>query len=1202
MKFLKYFMALVAAAGLMTACESDLEVVEALPAEAATKPVFHDPDVDEVIVTTLNQTSRSIAFDWEPANFGVNAQINYALVASYGGNSTNVIAGVTDTEVSITFEILNTAVALAVEDGGLGLIANVKQDVEFRISASIGNGTIYSEEAYTIPVSPIAADKTYPTIYAIGGFVGWDWGQVTAQSTYLYDFTEKGKIYEGVIAFNGKAQDGFKFSGALKWDDSCNWGTDGEAEAPVAEAKTVQLINSGASGNLSCYSKKFYHFTFDRSELKLTNDFSFDVLTMNGKEMAFNAYKRRFWVDVENLSGTIEFTADEGTIKWGAGEVEGQLAQDGGTITVAEAGNYRVYAYLSELGNPYYEISAVMYGMDEPAPASGGSSNPDQATTWAIYGDLNAEAEGLEMADLINGGGENHMLYFNTPENLQFCLVDAMGLYWRGAEETTLVVGEPVELVSNGNHTANLNLTAPAAGTYLVKLNVKEEKVTLTFENVPESQPNKWGIVGSFNGWGGQPDYYMDPVEGNDNLFVAKNFIADSAESYKVRFNNTWGQDRGMAGNDPLRANTWTRAGVNNFSIAAAGTYDIYFDLYENYIYIMEAGKSYEKATEADPLMVGDYAWDLDLVRGEKTSEMTAAFIEGGKWIVAKSCLLNAGDTFRLHAFQKGDDGKIKSEYFYTVKHAETEVVALAAGESVVLKRDGSAALEVAETGAYDIYFDFAKQTLWLMLTGETPEGVTPAPDQVFSLCGTMTNNWTEDLNLTAEEIDGVEYLAYKGLEVVDGDKFKVRYAASWNTNFGLTFKGNAIEVNTWMPVKIGGEDITVKLAADEEEVAPAEETPEEKVAYDFYFDLEAKKIYLMEEGKLPSEATAGKVAIPTACKFYIHSTDNWEEMYLYGWELDGYDFGAWPGIKLDPAKKEIVNEVEYWVHEFPETVAGQTAGGFVFSAGQDKPQTVDVKTGALSKDRYFTIEAQVGSEKCAVTEIGGDENDDFQGEDTTWALAGVVNGGEHWDDSILFQTTETSGLFVVKQVSIASDFAEFKVKVVGTWDGSVSSNISGIKMNHWVEASSSASGNTSVAKAGVYDIYYDSVNNRIYVMAMGADIAEATQQTASEKPSDDALLKQNWYVAGTMNGWADNADYKLTADFNDNCLYIDLALTTSDEFKIKSSKWYGYNDGALSAGNTYKLVDGGNMKVSANGNYQLRWYPSTEELKVIAK
>ena len=219
---------------------------------------------------------------------------------------------------------------------------------------------------------PYEGEAIYPEVYAIGDYSGWGWD--TAQS--LFSFSGDEVNYEGLIDFNGKSANGFKLTGDTNWDNG-NWGTDGNAEAPGTEASSVQLINDGSSGNISCYSKRFYHFSFNTSTLVLTMNHGFEQLGICGDltgwadgndiVMNFDTESQRFYADIEITSnGGLKFRADGGWDNgYNLGGSNGTLVNDGGSSNVpVTAGNYRIYVNLNNSANMTYELNAEDYGTE----------------------------------------------------------------------------------------------------------------------------------------------------------------------------------------------------------------------------------------------------------------------------------------------------------------------------------------------------------------------------------------------------------------------------------------------------------------------------------------------------------------------------------------------------------------------------------------------------------------------------------------------------------------------------------------------------------------------------------------------------------------------------------------------------------------------------------------------------------------------
>ena len=503
MKFLKYIMSLIAVVSLSAACTTDLEQVQILPLDQVTAPVLEDLAFEEIVITSKNMDEK-VSFAWSKADFGAQVVVNYSLAARNAGNEV-LISSTGELKMEVTYEAINSAMALAVKDGGLGLVPEIAADVELYIVAAVGNQRVESN-AFTVSITPTSAEKVYPMIYMPGSYQGWNPADAATKFQVLYEFAGGG-VFEGIADFgasNDTARE-WKFTKEANWD--FDWGVKKD-EAQEAEAAELTLINNdgGDRDNIKAFTaKRFYHFTLDTNSGVLKHNYSFDQVGVVGaftnwadgqdKVMEFNAAKRRFWVDIENFSGEFKFRTDGSWTKnWGAGA----FGEEGDNLNCAEAGNYRVYLYLSNSAEMKYELNADMYGQTEPV----GGQTPETPDTP------------------------------DTPDT-------------------------------------------PA-----------------------EKEPNRWGIVGTPNEWskeGTLPDLYMDEV--GDNLFVRRSLALTTTDEFKIRFNDEWNDAKnyGLETAGVVELNVGfaviTSGGSCNMKVPADGTYDVYFSLAEEKVWVMTEGQ-----------------------------------------------------------------------------------------------------------------------------------------------------------------------------------------------------------------------------------------------------------------------------------------------------------------------------------------------------------------------------------------------------------------------------------------------------------------------------------------------------------------------------------------------------------------------------------------------------------------------------------
>lgn len=595
-------MILAAAAGLLSSCQK-LDQVKAYDPSKVVAPVLHALP-DEIAITPDNMGTMQ-TFTWDGADFGVRTQINYSIEASYnGGEKLVLFTGMDGTSSEHSYESLNNILALDVEHGGLGLPSGEASDVQFYISATIGSDfdKFYSN-AVTVRTTVTTAERTYPMVWVIGDYCGWN----HSMAQHLFSFSGDEVNYEAFVDFGEKAANGFKITGIAGWDDTCNWGTDGDAPEPEAEAPSITLISSGGSGNIMAYSKRFYRLSFDRSTLTLKNLLSFNSLGIIGDatpgawaedtEMNFDPVKQRFWVDVELTDGEFKFRADgDWAVNFGGGDGDGILTQGGENIK-GLAGKYRIYANLNNSEELTYELNAADYG-------AGGGEEPDpepETADWYVHG-ATTDPDSWEPTPMVSAGS-NIVVYkaagIEVVANAGFVFRNSDQTQWIGADASlaggdgkyTCTIGSSFLISSN-----KVDAVIPTAGTYDYWLLPEAGRAYVMAAGAkPELVPDTWGLVGNITGWGDLGDFSMDE---QGSYLVRKGVALTTASEFKIRFNNTWddAKNYGTASGGVVDINKAvdiiTSGGSNNMKVQLDGTYDIYFDLANSKVYIMSEGKT----------------------------------------------------------------------------------------------------------------------------------------------------------------------------------------------------------------------------------------------------------------------------------------------------------------------------------------------------------------------------------------------------------------------------------------------------------------------------------------------------------------------------------------------------------------------------------------------------------------------------------
>lgn len=470
--------------------------------------------------------------------------------------------------------------------------------------------------------------------------------------------------------------------------------------------------------------------------------------------------------------------------------------------------------------------------------------------------------------------------------------------------------------------------------------------------------------------------------------------------------------------------------------------------------------------------------------------------------------------------------------------------------------------------------------------TGEwNVEGYTPEPPAVvestWAVAGTF-NDWG-DVLMVATDVANI--FVAQGLTLNAGDEFKIKTAGSWDKNFGGGITN--LMPNMWMKGYQDGQNISVAQSG----------------VYDIYLEYaegdEYGKIYLIDAGgdyTVATEQTSNNPGDNTEpedpnseYKIYVYKQNNdWTTVNLYSWDDAEIQFtGAWPGVAASAT--ETINGYDYMVWAMPAEANGRNLN-IILNNGEGGVgnQTADFALGVLNQDYYLLLNDSTLSFVEDMENPGGNSGsnpgEEIAGVASEWALAGDFNS---WGDMVMY-TTSTANLFVAKSVEIGA-YKEIKVKQVGGWN--VNYGVDGVNYlnaNVWTKVKSGG-GNFSIVNAGLYDVYFDNANKRIYVMTEGADFSTATEQTANGAAPD--LSGAFWGLCGTHNNWS-SPDIELTWD-GTIALYVARNAGLTGEFKVRANNSWGEDYGCngtitvdADAG-TAMTRGGGNCKV-ASGTYDV--------------
>ena len=708
---------------------------------------------------TLDADGADIVVNYERAQFSATAPVGYTLYAAASGSEAGDKIAATigsDNTISIKQKDLNSFV---LNHGG---VADEAFALDFWLTAYLCTdkggavaGTEINSEKVSASFIAYNADlndvDVYEHVWIIGASAtigAWDHGKVYQ---YLYNYNKDGKTFEGLIDYGTEAASGWKITGIAGWDDSCNWGSENQAEE--AEAASFTLISSGGSKDIKCYSKRFYKWSFDKESLVISKIYGFDNVGIVGgfngwnqadanTKMEYNGAKHRFYIDYTfSEASELKFTCDDDwTLNWGL-----DCAVGGGNIPV-EAGSYRIYLDLNKME---YSFSTSMYGKEEPGMST---EEPEPENSWSIIGkigesnwdvdyDLSEKEAGVWTIDGLELGEKDE---FKIRKDHAW---------------TTSVGGPEANAVSNIDPTnpyevykpelgtafatGDKNIAVQVAGSYDVVYDTNAGTITIS-EHV-----SGWSLIGVINddtSW----SVDVDMVETSPGLWVSP--VVTVNGEFKLRFNKNWDVNRGGA----LSALDTPFAVVkngDNIKVPAVG---------EKYVV------TYYAAAEAVNIQNVSNSWSI------------IGQVDGSNW--DKDIFMHkTGENTWSAACKVSGECKIRFGADWTVNRGGT----FEALDTPFAVTDGGSNIKLDE-GCYAFVYDAAKDELTI--------------SQTWGLIGDVfSTGW------------GADFLMHKNAEgnfvynnAVLGGEWKIRFNGGWDVNRGGTFAA----LDTPFAVENGGSNI----------------------------------------------------------------------------------------------------------------------------------------------------------------------------------------------------------------------------------------------------------------------------------------------------------------------------------------------------------------------------------------------------------
>ena len=326
---------------------------------------------------------------------------------------------------------------------------------------------------------------------------------------------------------------------------------------------------------------------------------------------------------------------------------------------------------------------------------------------WGIAGTMTNWADGADIAMTLEG--DWFVAKNVTLEEGAAFKFRANGTWTtnRGTENGGAVAeGAEVKVVADGQDIA----AAPAIYDIYLSKNADKMKLVKVGDiqgQEPSDEPvaSDWGIVGDLNGWNA-PDVTMYSFKG---MYVAYEVKFPADGSFKIRKGGAWNDaaNYGLETSGDVEPGYYykviTSGGSGNIKVKA-GTYDIWFDLTNKRVYVLNPGTDPATVSQGTPSapsnwnLVGSFnGWNP----GDKTYAMTAQ----GDYYVYKgfTCTSTVEMKFAPGSWG-GDKGATSSSNVVKDKKYST----------------GGTNIKVP-AGTYDIYLKKDLKNYWFMTPGSVP-------------------------------------------------------------------------------------------------------------------------------------------------------------------------------------------------------------------------------------------------------------------------------------------------------------------------------------------------------------------------------------------------------------------------------------------------------------------------------------------------
>lgn len=533
--------------------QSEKEVIKVYSYANAASAVV-TPAATEVMLDITTPTEDLTLLTWAPAEMGYNEEITYSVSMVYGDNEPIEIAsGLTATSITKTVDEWNELVVSA------GAPEAEASDLKFTVtaySASYSDGV--PSAAVTVNITTYTA--TYPDqLYLPGSHQGWS--PATAP-TIPHSALTKG-LFEAYV--NLTTEDGsdveFKFSPVPDWVGDFGVGDEGAEVVTDGDGNVVVTGKLNGGNNIKVPSG-FYRISANRklNTLEMVKIESMGVIGnatvgewSTETPMEYDAESNTYSVVTNLIAGEYKFRANN---NWTYSIGDNGSFTDGGNYTFDKGdGEYKIVLDVNK--HPYtVKLLSTEFPEKLYLPGSHQGWSPASAPT------LEGNGEGLfeGAVNLVDASGTECQWKFSPKPA------------WEGDFGGTITLDESG--YGQGTYGVSDNIVVPNGYYYI--------KVDMTAGTFELQRIDKVGLIGGFNGWGGDEDFAYDA---DKNVWTLSCELVGGDE-FKIRFNGGWDINRGMGGDAAGTVSTGVATPVyhngQNMKVAADGLYTITLDMSTN--------------------------------------------------------------------------------------------------------------------------------------------------------------------------------------------------------------------------------------------------------------------------------------------------------------------------------------------------------------------------------------------------------------------------------------------------------------------------------------------------------------------------------------------------------------------------------------------------------------------------------------------